>query len=83
MKFGAILQACRERAGFSQETMAELLHRSQSCISRYERDHKLPDIHTLMRWTDITNAKEVMVAYMYGMDGLGIMQNILQVIGGG
>ncbi|MFD0868807.1 helix-turn-helix domain-containing protein [Paenibacillus residui] len=83
MKFGAIMQACRERAGLTQEQMAELLHRSQSCISKYEKDHKAPDVQTLIQWINITNAKEVFVAFLCGIDGVSIMQNILQIFGGG
>lgn len=81
MKFGIILQACRERAGYSQEKMAELLNRTQSCISRFEKDHKLPDIHTLMRWADLTNAREIVVCYMYGVDSISMIQTVLQVSG--
>lgn len=79
--FGAIMHACRERMGISQERMAELMDRTQSCISKFEKGKKVPDMQTLMRWADITNAREVIVAYMYGMDGISIMQNILNVSG--
>ena len=81
MKIGAILQACRERAKLTQEEMAARLNRTQSCISKIERDHKLPDLPTLIEWLNITNAKEVFVAYLYGLDGLTILQNILGMIG--
>lgn len=83
MKFGAIMQACRERAGFSQEKLAELMNRSRSCISKFEKDHKVPDMPTMMRWADLTNAREVVIAYMYGLDGMTIMQQILQISGAG
>nr|WP_083858790.1 helix-turn-helix transcriptional regulator [Paenibacillus sp. OSY-SE] len=82
LKFGAIMQACRERAGLSQEEMAERLHRTQSCISKYENDHKVPDMPTMLRWVEVTGAKEVFVAFFCGMDGLSIMQNIMTFIGG-
>ena len=82
MKFGAIMQACRERAGFSQEEMAVRLHRSQSCISKYEKDRKVPDMQTFLSWVETTGSKEVAVAFLCGMDGLGIMQNILTLVGG-
>lgn len=80
MKFGAIMQACRERAGLTQEQMADRLHRSQSCISKYEKDRKVPDMPTMMAWMEATGAKEVVIAFLYGMDGLNVMQ-ILQTIG--
>lgn len=82
MKIGAILQACRERAGLTQEEMAEKLHRSPSCISKMENDKKLPDLFTFVEWGKVTQANEVVIAFLYGMDGLGIMQNIATLFGG-
>ncbi|ADO57465.2 MULTISPECIES: helix-turn-helix domain-containing protein [Paenibacillus] len=82
MKFGAIMQACRVRAGLSQEEMAELLNRTQSCISKIENDHKIPDMTTLLRWVEVTGTREVLVAFLYGMDGLRMIQNIVTMIGG-
>ncbi|MED0670589.1 helix-turn-helix transcriptional regulator [Aneurinibacillus aneurinilyticus] len=82
MKFGAILQACRERAGLSQEQLAEKLHRSRSCISKIENDKRLLDAETLIEWGKITQANEVVIAFLYGMDGLGIVQNLTTLLGG-
>lgn len=83
MKYGAILQACRERIGWNQEKLAEKLHCSQSDISKLERDRKKPDADTLLAWTEVTGAREVLVAFLCGMDGLSIMQSILQITVGG
>ncbi|WP_236338539.1 helix-turn-helix domain-containing protein [Paenibacillus plantiphilus] len=83
MKFGAILQACRERAGLSQEQLAEKLNRSRSCISKIEGDKKTLDAETLIKWTDLTNAREVAVSFFCGMDGLSIMQHVMQFTVGG
>lgn len=83
MKFGAIMQACRERAGLTQEQMADKLHRTQACISKYENDHKVPDMPTMLRWVEATGAKDVMVAFLYGMDGLAILQNMMMTVIGG
>ncbi|MBA2943185.1 helix-turn-helix transcriptional regulator [Paenibacillus sp. CGMCC 1.16610] len=80
MKFGAIMQACRERAGLSQEQLAEKLNRSRSCISKLENDRKVPDAPTLLSWADITNSKDVVVAFFCGMDGLSIMQNVMGLV---
>lgn len=82
MKFGSILQACRERAGFSQEELAEKLNRTQSCISRFEKDKKIPDMNTFMQWMQATQTQEVAIAFLYGMDGISILQSLLPVIGG-
>ncbi|MEK3882385.1 helix-turn-helix transcriptional regulator [Paenibacillus sp. PL2-23] len=83
MGLGAVLHACRERAGYSQEKLAELLNLSRSCISKYEKNHKPVHAETLFRWADVTNAREVVVAYLYGLDGLSMIQSVLQVTGMG
>ncbi|RXZ84460.1 XRE family transcriptional regulator [Paenibacillaceae bacterium] len=82
MKLGAILQACRERAGMTQTEIAEKLGRTRTSISRLENDKRFPDVSTIAAWTQATGATEVMVAFICGMDGLSIMQNILQIMGG-
>lgn len=86
MSFGAILKSCRERAGLTQEQLAELLHRSRSCISKIESDKKTLDAATLIRWGDVTSAKEVVCAIVYGIDPNVIIQNMqtfLSLVGGG
>ncbi|WP_020615788.1 helix-turn-helix domain-containing protein [Paenibacillus daejeonensis] len=82
LNLGAVLKACRVRAGYCQEKMAELMYKSQSDISKIERDQKEPGIKTMLHWAEVTNAKEVVVAYIFGMDGMSIIQNVLPLIGG-
>lgn len=82
MKIGAILQACRERAGLSQEELAFRMNRSQSCISKFENSVKIPDAITFMEWFKQTNTQEVAVAFLMGMDGLTILQTLLPMVGG-
>lgn len=77
MRFGSILKACRNRAGFNQEELAHRLHVNQSDISKYENDAKEPTISMLRAWTSNTQTQEVMVAFICGMDGLEIMQKII------
>lgn len=81
MKFGAILKACRVRAGLSQEQIAEMLHRSRSCISKFEKEHKIPDMVTFLSWLDKTNAKDVGYALVSGIDPTTILQTVFQVVG--
>lgn len=83
LELGAVLHACRERAGLSQEKLAEMLNRSRSCISKFEKNRKPVDAETLFKWADVTNAREVVVAYLYGLDGLSMIQSVLQVTGMG
>lgn len=82
MKYGLILKACREFAGFSQLEMAFKLNRSQSCISKMETGRKTVDMPTFMQWIQATNSPEVAVAMMYGIDGITIINQLLPIIGG-
>lgn len=82
MKVGALLRACRTRAGFSQEELADKLFINQSDVSKYENDTKEPSMSIFQSWTTNTQTAEVMVAFIIGMDGLSIMQNILEATSG-
>lgn len=62
MNLGAILRAARERKGLSQEKLAEKLHRSRSCISKFETNQKTIDVPTFIFWMNTTNAKDIMIA---------------------
>ncbi len=76
-RVGAALKACRARAGFTQEELADKLFISQSDVSKYENDTMEPHLSTLQAWTSNTQAPEVLVAFLCGMDGMSIMQNII------
>ncbi|UQX52311.1 helix-turn-helix domain-containing protein [Cytobacillus firmus] len=82
MKFGAILKACRTRAGFSQEELAEKLFINQSDISKYESDRKEPTMSLFQAWMTNTQSPEVAVAFMYGLDGINLIQQLMPIIGG-
>lgn len=82
MEFGGVFRALRQRKGWSQEEMADKLFVSQSDVSRYENDKMLPDLHTFMRIAQVTQAPEIVVAFLYGMDGLTIIQNLSMLLGG-
>lgn len=79
MRVGAILKACRTRAGFTQEELADELFISQSDVSKYENDTMEPHLSTLQAWTSSTQTSEVLIAFIMGMDGLGIMQQIIEM----
>ena len=89
MRVGTILKACRTRAGLSQEELADELYINQSDVSKYENDTKEPSLSLALSWVNITNAPEVLVAFMFGVDSLDIIQKlidsgitILSIIGG-
>lgn len=80
MKFGNILKACRERAGFSQEEMAFRMNVTQATVSKYENDKRSMDVPTFIRWFQETSTQEVAVAFLYGMDGVSILQQLLPMM---
>lgn len=88
MKFGlgVLLQACRIDSGISQEELAAQMNRSQTCISRYENDRKVPDLFTFMDWFKRTNNQEIGLRLteqmMSGVDIATIVQALLPIVGG-
>ena len=81
MKYGSILKACRERAGFNQAELAHQLHVNQSDISKYETDAKEPSMSMFQDWTMATQTQEVLVAFICGVEGLTILTNLLTTVG--
>lgn len=81
MDLGQVLRVCRKKAGLSQEKLAELLHMSRSCISKIETGAKEATAKVMIDWVKVTQTQEVLIAYLFGMDGISIIQNILQMSG--
>ncbi|WP_339314687.1 helix-turn-helix transcriptional regulator [Paenibacillus sp. FSL M7-0896] len=77
MVVGSIMRACRERAGLTQEDMGEEMQMDQATISRIENGRQTPDVSTFKEWVDKTQSQEVMVAYFYGIEGIKIIQHIM------
>uniref|UniRef100_UPI00370953A9 helix-turn-helix domain-containing protein n=1 Tax=Bacillus pumilus TaxID=1408 RepID=UPI00370953A9 len=80
MKLGVVLRKARVQAGISQEKLAEMLSRSRSCISKIENDQKVLDVPTYVRWMEVTNAKEAMIATLCGIDPLAVTQQITAIM---
>lgn len=80
---GAVLKLIRERKKWSQEELAVAMHMDRSLVSRIETGKQHPGFETVVQWANVTNAKEVLVAFFCGMDGTSIMQNILNLMGAG
>jgi len=81
MDLGQVLRVCRKKAGLSQEKLAELLHMSRSCISKIETGAKEATAKVMIDWVKVTQTQEVLIAYLFGIDGISIIQNILQMTG--
>ncbi|HIW32675.1 MAG TPA: helix-turn-helix domain-containing protein [Candidatus Paenibacillus intestinavium] len=81
MTAGALLKACRERAGISQIKMAMMMNRTQSSISKLEKDRNPIDVETFRDWTKFTNSMDIGIAFLYGVDPATILQSLMQITG--
>lgn len=81
MKYGVIVKALRVRKNWTQEQLARKLHMSRSAISKIENDEQTLDVPTLVNLVQITGEPAVAVSIILGMDGITIMQSLLQMIG--
>ena len=80
MQFGSVLRKARKKAGLSQEDMALELHMSISNVSRLETNKYELKAADLVRWCNITNAPELLIALAVGADGIGKVQQIIELI---
>ena len=64
----------------SQEQLALELHISRSNISRLETDNLELKASDLVRWCNVTQSQEVLIAFLCGVDGLSTMQQIMDLI---
>lgn len=82
-QYGAILRACRLRQGLNQEELAHELHIHQSDVSKIERGIKEPPLSLVRSWALSTQSQEVLVAFLLGLDGLTIMQQVMDIMNSG
>ncbi|HIU64061.1 MAG TPA: helix-turn-helix transcriptional regulator [Candidatus Avacidaminococcus intestinavium] len=75
--YGEVLRTVRLCAGLSQEELAFRLNSNQSSISKYENNHLSLDIETFILWLQLTQAEEVGVALLYGVDISTILESII------
>lgn len=77
IEIGTLMQACRERAELSQEQLADRLHRTQSFVSKVEKGRQTPDFPTVVSWAEETKSQEMIVAYLYRVEGMKFIQKML------
>ena len=53
MTFGEKLQALRQKAGMSQDALAEKLNVSRQAVSRWERDETMPETDKVIALADL------------------------------
>ena len=66
MTFGQKLQTLRQRAGMSQDVLAERLGVSRQAVSRWERDETMPDPDKIVGLADLFG---VTTDYLLRQDG--------------
>ncbi|GIN71281.1 hypothetical protein J14TS2_17560 [Bacillus sp. J14TS2] len=82
MNLGVALRKTRKHAGFSQETMAEKMHLPRSAISKLENNKVSLKAEDLIKWCNVTQAQEVMIAIICGIDIPTVVQNLATLVGG-
>lgn len=83
MEWGAVLKTARKREGLTQEQLAEKLHLTKSCISKFEHNEKETRISLLMNWFKHTNAQDLMIGAMIALDPtfVAVIDQLSQFVG--
>ena len=74
MGFSNILKELREKNGYTQTRLAELLHVSKNSVSHYELGKSMPDISILI---EITNVFDVSMDYLLGLTEFNLSKDLL------
>ena len=69
MDFPAILKMLREKNGYSQQQLADILHLSKNSISHYELGVCMPSIDVLINIADVF---DVSLDYLLGRSSVNI-----------
>lgn len=80
MELGGVLRAVRLRARLSQEELAARLFINQSDVSKIEKNRKIPDAITFIRWFKATEVPEVCAAMLCGVDPSALTEFVQQVM---
>lgn len=74
MRFSDTLKELREKNGYTQHRLGELLHVSKNSISHYELGKSMPDISILIEMTDIF---DVSLDYLLGLTNFNLSKDLL------
>lgn len=74
---GGLVKKCRKKAKLSQEALADLMHTTQSTISRIEKNLIACEVSFLQRAARITNSEDVVISAMFSVDA--IVQVAMQI----
>lgn len=75
MDFPAILKMLREKNGYSQQQLADILHLSKNSISHYELGVCMPSIDVLINIADVF---DVSLDYLLGRSSVNISKKLLE-----
>lgn len=74
MSFSKNLKELREKNGYTQKRLGELLHVSKNSISHYELGKSMPDISVLIEMTDIF---DVSMDFLLGLTDFNLSKDLL------
>lgn len=74
MSFSNTLKELREKNGYTQKRLGELLHVSKNSISHYELGKSMPDIIVLIEMTDIF---DVSMDFLLGLTDFNLSKDLL------
>lgn len=75
MKFPEILRMLREKHGYSQKQLADVLHVSKNSVSHYELGGCMPSIDVLENIADIF---DVSIDYLLGRSNANLSKRLLE-----
>ncbi|MEQ6357736.1 helix-turn-helix transcriptional regulator [Lysinibacillus sp. M3] len=80
---GGLIKQCRKKAKLSQEAFADLMHTTQSTISRIEQNLIACEATFLAKTAAITNSQDAVIAALFSADtALQFLQTVPMFIGG-
>ncbi|RNC98260.1 helix-turn-helix domain-containing protein [Lysinibacillus halotolerans] len=68
--FGKLVKTCRKRAKLSQEVFADLMHTTQSTISRIEKNLIAVEARFLMKAAKVTNSEDIVISSIFSVDAI-------------
>lgn len=80
---GGLIKKCRKQAKLSQEAFADMMHTTQSTISRIEKNIITCEATFLAKAAAITNSQDVVIAALFSADvATQFLQTVPMFIGG-
>lgn len=80
---GGLIKKCRKKAKMSQEAFADLMHTTQSTISRIEKNIIACEVNFLVKASKVTGSEDVVITTLFGIDTLTQMVQLVPAFIGG